>query len=229
MMVTSLPLMFMIWLTFRVRWQEVQVSWVEAMFLVGALVLFGWGLTTYIRHYRARERVRDGWTAEQVTGLQLNRLMVHGCLVLHDLPADGFNIDHVVVAPRGVYAVETKSFRKPQQAVEGENYRVSFDGRALRFPDFVEAGAPAQAERYAGWLDRALRDAGFDVPVIPALALPGWLIDQAEETWRSAKVKVFSPMGNGASFMAKNIVRIDAAQRSAIAQALALRFPKIEG
>src|SRR5690606_21401814 len=160
----------------RVRWQEVQVSWAEAMFLVGALVLFGWGLTTYIRHYRARERVRDGWTAEQVTGLQLNRLMVHGCLVLHDLPADGFNIDHVVVAPRGVYAVETKSFRKPQQAVEGENYRVSFDGRALRFPDFVEAGAPAQAERYAGWLDRALRDAGFDVPVIPALALPGWLI-----------------------------------------------------
>lgn len=160
--------------------------------------------------------------------MQLNRLVAQGCTVLHDLPAEGFNIDHVVIAPRAVYAVETKSFRKPAKASEAQTYQVTFDGQVLRFPDFIEKDAVAQAERYAGWLQRVLRDTGFDVPVVPALALPGWMVQQSEDTWRTARTKVFSPMGNGAHFMAKDVARIDPAQRIRIAQALALRFPKIE-
>lgn len=227
MMFTALPLMFMIWMTFRVPWSSVKIGLVDWFFVVGAAGLFGRGLHDYIKNYRGREKARDGWTAEQVTGMQLNRLVAQGCTVLHDLPAEGFNIDHVVVAPRAVYAVETKSFRKPLKETVEENYIVAFDGKVLRFPDLTNTDALAQAERYAGWLARTLRDAGIDVPVVPALALPGWRIKQPEDTWRASKIKVFSPMGGGSNFMAKSIENITADKRKAIAEALALRFPVV--
>lgn len=225
MMFTSLPLMFMVWLTFRVPWQELTIRPVDWFFVVGASALFAWGLRDYIKNYRAREKARDGWIAEQVTGMQLNRLVAQGCVVLHDLPAEGFNIDHVVIAPRAVYAVETKSFRKPVKVVDGDNYRVAFNGNSLRFPDHSNTDALAQAERYASWLSRTLRDSGFDVPVVPALALPGWRVEQAEDVWRTSTVKVFSPMGNGSNFMGKSIENINEAGRKSIAEGLALRFP----
>lgn len=226
-MFTSLPLMFMVWMTFRVPWPSLKIGIAEWTFVVCAVGMFGWGLRDYIRNYRARERARDGWIAERVTGMQLNRLVAQGCVVLHDVPADGFNIDHVVVAPRAVYAVETKSFRKPVRVAKGDNYRVAFDGSMLRFPDHSNTDALAQAERYAGWLSRTLRDAGFDAPVVPALALPGWRVDQTDDVWRTSRVKVFSPMGAGSNFMAKPIDNIPAEKRKAIAETLALRFPVI--
>jgi hypothetical protein len=224
-MFTSLPLMFMVWMTFRVPWLSLKIGIAEWIFVVCALGMFAWGLRDYIRNYRARERARDGWIAERVTGMQLNRLVAQGCVVLHDVPADGFNIDHVVVAPRAVYAVETKSFRKPGKIGGRDNYRVAFDGETLRFPDNANTNAVEQAARYAGWLDKVLRQAGFDVPVVPALALPGWHVDQVDDVWRRSKVKVFSPMGEGANFMGKPIENVPVGKRKAIAEALALRFP----
>lgn len=228
LMYMALPLMFMGWVGVRFRLSAVEWGTAETIFLLAALALFGYGLYDYVRAFRARERARDGLLAERVTGMQLNRLVAHDCTVMHDLPAEGFNIDHVVIAPRGVYAVETKSFRKPKQAGSADTYRVAFDGALLRFPDFAEKDAIEQARRQAQWLSKVLREAlSRDVLVIPALALPGWLIDQSEETWRSALVKVFSPMGGGANFMAKDIQVIDATTRNLIRDALAVRYPDI--
>jgi hypothetical protein len=59
--------------------------------------------------------------------------MALGCTVLHDVPGHRFNIDHVVIGPRAVYAVETKSVRKPK-----ENYKVIYDGERLHFPGFAD-------------------------------------------------------------------------------------------
>lgn len=222
----ALPMMFMVWAGFRIRLHEVRWGTGETLFLVGAVVMFAYGLYDYTRHLRLRNRARDGLLAERVCGMQLNRLVAQGCIVMHDLPAEGFNIDHVVIAPRGVYAVETKSFRKPKSG--DETYRVAFDGRALRFPDFIETAAVAQAERQAAWLGTLLREAlGSEVRVIPALALPGWLIQQDEATWRTAKVKVFTPMGGGANFMAKPLEVLDPVRRNLVRDALAVRYPEI--
>ena len=231
LMVIALPLMFMIWLTLHVDWREFHFGVVEAMFVVGALGVFAWGLRSYIRHYRKREQARDGWTAEHVTGLQLNRLVTQGCLVLHDLPADNFNIDHVVIAPRAVYAVETKSFRKPRNASEDRNdpsHQVRYDGKSLVFPDFITRAPIDQAVRQAQWLRRVLRDAlNRETPVVAVIALPGWFVIRTEEGKR-ADVQVFTPMGKGAEFMAWEPERITSDQRRLIAETLAARYPVID-
>jgi hypothetical protein len=228
LMYMAMPYAFLLWVGGKVDWRLVRWGGLEWLYAAGGVLMFGYGLFDYVRHFRAREQARDGLLAERVTGMQLNRLIAQGCTVMHDLPGEGFNIDHVVIAPRGVYAVETKSFRKPKQLRSGDNYRVAFDGNVLRFPDFIEKDAVAQAQRYAQWLAKTLRESlGRDVQVVAALALPGWHVDQPDEVWRTAQVKVFTPMGEGANFMAKDYPSIDPDTRRLVKDALAVRYPDI--
>lgn len=230
LMMLALPLIFMVWAARRVQWDQVRWGGGEWVFAFGALIVFAWGFRDYVRHYKAREQAQDGWIAEQVTGQQLNRLIADGCHVLHDLPADVGNVDHVVIGPYAVYAVETKSVRKPKKAVgdaKQPHHEVHYDGRQLCFPDFTTARPLRQAMRQAQWLRRTLRDAlDRDVPVIPILALPGWYVAQTEEGKR-ADVRVFTPMGRGAGFMAGGQQRLSDEQRRVIAQTLAARYPAI--
>jgi homoserine kinase len=62
---------------------------------------------------------------------EINLLMLDGCRVFHDVPIEPYgNIDHVIVAPSAVYAVETKTRRKrkalPKNANQ-KNYEVFYD------------------------------------------------------------------------------------------------------
>lgn len=229
LMYMSFPILFMLWAGWKIDWSSQRLGITEWMCLVGALAFFGYGFYEYYRHFKAREKARDGLLAERVTGMQLNRLVAHGCIVLHDVPSETGNIDHVVIAPRGVYAVETKSFRKPREAgasKNGPSHEVRFDGTMLQFPDFSTRKPIDQALRHADWLRRYLRECiKQEVPVIAAVALPGWFVVPNDEVWRKSPVKVFSPLGDSANFMAKDMVRIGPEQRSLIATALAQRFP----
>lgn len=52
---------------------------------------------------------RLGLSGERAVAEELNQLMREGCHVFHDFPKpDRTNIDHIVIAPTGVYAIETK-------------------------------------------------------------------------------------------------------------------------
>ncbi len=124
---------------------------------------------------------RLGFDGERVVGEELNQLMLDGYRVFHDMPFDGFNIDHVVVGPSGVYAVETKTKRK-QTDPRGKKmeWRVAYDGTALRFPlsgpdnRWLDQAA-RNARSLADWLGKAV---GEKIPVSPILILPGWLVDR---------------------------------------------------
>lgn len=226
-MYLSIPFMLSGWALTRVNWDSVQFGINEAIFVVAALLLFLWGLRSFTRNWEARNKARDGLIAEQMTGQLLNRLIGPKCIVAHDLPCDGFNIDHIVIAPRAVYAVETKSFRKPRGSANDSHYKVMFDGEALRFPDWRDNAPIVQARRQAQWLTRYLRDSlGREIPVIPAVALPGWWIDRTEEPKRS-DVRVFTPVGRGAEFLAGGQEILDDSTRTLIAQAIALKYPAI--
>lgn len=227
LMYMALPIMFLAWSGQYIQWDQIAWRFSDYLFAVAALGLFGWGLYSYCKHFIERENARDGLIAERVTGMQLNRLTAQGCTVLHDVPADGFNIDHVVVAPRGIFAVETKSFRKPRSSADA-GHEVTYDGEMLRFPDFTTKEPIRQAHEQACWLSRELREAiGKEVKVIPAVALPGWKVNRTEAGKRSP-VWVFTPMGKGADFMAWEPTHLTPVERGLIAKAIALRFPSIE-
>lgn len=226
LMYIAAPIMFSVWAGMQIDWNTQHWGVLEIACVAGTVVLFGLGLRSYIRHYKAAEQAHDGLVGERVTGMQLNRLVARDCLVLNDLPAEGFNIDHVVVAPGAIYVVETKSFRKPRSGGNAGS-TVKYEGGTLVFPDFVSRKPLEQAERNAKWLARELREAlGQQYPIVSAVALPGWFIQPLPPAKQTGTV-VFTPIGRGAEFMADGPERINAIQRGLIAKALALRYPNL--
>ena len=128
------------------------------------------------------DALRAGYDAELAVGQELDQLMCQGARVFHDLPGEQFNIDHVVIAPQGIYAVETKGYTKrigPDGKTGKANATVEFDGSSLKFPGWITPEPLQQAERQAQWLSRWISSAiGEPVVVLPVLALPGWWVER---------------------------------------------------
>jgi hypothetical protein len=124
------------------------------------------------------DRLRLGLDGEVAVGQELNKVMRQGAAVFHDFPAEDFNIDHVVIAPQGVFAIETKGFSKPKNDGGTDDATVVYDGKRLAFPHWSSSAPLEQAARNAKWLaDWLARSTGTPVAVTPVLALPGWFVD----------------------------------------------------
>jgi hypothetical protein len=165
-------------------------SIVRFVFVGGlALASVGFGMWRAIGVSRRTDALRLGIDAELAAGQELDQLMRQGAAVYHDFPAEKFNVDHIVIAPQGVFAVETKGYSKPNRGRGEEDARVEFDGRTLKFPTRTTAKPLEQAARQAQWLSKWLTSAtGEPVGVTPVLALPGWFVDRKGR----GAVRVFS-------------------------------------
>ena len=122
-----------------------------------------------------------GLKGERLVGEMLNKLMKDGFDVFHDFPLepDGKspNLDHIVVGPNGVFAIETKTWRKPKETSDGKNWEVAFDGKCLKFPHFTTKKGIGQATQNARLLSKHLSASTDEsIKVIPILTLPGWFV-----------------------------------------------------
>lgn len=130
-----------------------------------------------------RHNYQLGYAGEVAVGSALNELMRQGYYVFHDVKGDGeYNIDHIVVGPNGVFAVETKAKTKSKKVPSERAYKVGYDGKYLYYPDCPSAKQKdfiGQAERGAKWVGKWLSEAaGATVDAIPVLVMPGWFIDR---------------------------------------------------
>jgi len=96
------------------------------------------------------------------------------------LAGENWNIDHVVVGPGGIFAIETKTKSKRKAPPGVKEHEVGYDGVILEFPwgqnrDFVEQ-ARRNAKGLSGFLGKAT---GNKVWVNPVLVLPGWYVAPA--------------------------------------------------
>jgi hypothetical protein len=127
---------------------------------------------------KRRDQWRLGYRGERAVGEELNHLMLDGCRVFHDYPlSKNWNLDHVVVAPSGVYAIETKTRSKQKSESEQADYEVVYDGICLQFPNGYDSKSPAQAGDQAERLSQILSDDLEETVKVKAiLTLPGWYI-----------------------------------------------------
>lgn len=136
----------------------------------------GWRLNRLLRE-RANHQL--GYDGERFVGEELTRLIARGFEVYHDLPFDGFNIDHVLVGRQGVFVVETKTRRKPVNGSGDKQYHVEFDGYRLHWPmgedEYGVQQALNNARTVSEWLSKAV---GEPVSATPILTLPGWMVDR---------------------------------------------------
>lgn len=152
---------------------------ISPVIAICGLLMFGFFFYKTISTARKIWKLRLGYEAELAMGQELNQLMRQDAVAFHDVPADGFNIDHVLVAHNGVFAIETKGRSKPNRDRGQEDAKVVYDGKGLNFPGWVETKPLEQASRQAAWLSKWLTSAvGEQVAVRAVLALPGWYVDR---------------------------------------------------
>jgi len=143
---------------------------------MGLLVYSLYKLTVYLRQ---RRLLRLGYDGEVAVGQQLNQLLRDGYHVYHDFPADKFNIDHIVVGKKGIFAVETKARSKPNSDRRKEDATVEYNGKVLHFPKWTDTETIAQAERQSSWLSKWIGSAiGEPVVARGIVALPGWYVNR---------------------------------------------------
>ena len=144
------PLAILIVLLPHVQWSPLSLTWLDGVVLAAALVFTMATVRKLVPLWREYRNCRDGMRAEIAVAQQLDRLQAGGCLVLHDLPAEKFNIDHVVLGTSAVFMLETKSRQKPGSGKASA--QVSYDGKGLQFPGWAETKPLEQARAQARWL-----------------------------------------------------------------------------
>lgn len=219
------PLAMLVILLPRVRWDRLQFGWLNWLVIAGAAAWAAWLVRSLTQLRRRRRQWREGMLAEIAAAQQLDRLQAQGCFVLHDIPAGDFNIDHVVVAPHAVFAIETKSRRKPGTGKASAT--VGYDGACLQFPGWKETRPIEQARAIADWLAKYLRDeTGEPVVVYPVVCLPGWFVTLGRGS-AGAAVRVINPKMTSLFVDAGTAPLLAPAQRNRIVHAMSKRYPEL--
>jgi hypothetical protein len=153
--------------------------------LMAAIAATGFAWIGFRRLVPKFQRLNRGMRGELRVAEALDDLRRHGYRVGHDLTRDGFNIDHVVVGPAGVFALETK-FRSGGGEITFRNGEGIFvDG----FPE--EKDSLKQARRNALEVHRIIKEnCKLDEWVWPLVVFVGdWRV---KNDWRSTDARVFT-------------------------------------
>ena len=146
------------------------------------IAFYALSLTRLARLIQDRRTLRLGYDGRVAVARALSCLSPQGYRVYHDLPAEGFTIDHVVVGKKGVFALETTTRPKPGRA-GAEPATVAYNGQVLFFPRATDDHTVARAEKRAEWLSEWLgRATGEEVAVRAVVAAPGWFIKRTTPT-----------------------------------------------
>jgi hypothetical protein len=232
LMAVAGPFVLLMWLMARISrtgfdWKQLRLGPGDAVYAGMLVVVLAFVLWRLIHHAKARRRALEGLRAELAVAQCLTPLIAEGAMVFHDVPAQGYNLDHVVVARGAIFVVETKSRRKPAERGRA-SARVQYDGHQLFFPRHAEKAPIEQAAYQARWLDTYLREGGIEnVRVIPVLALPGWYVEQ---TNREGRPNVLVNNCTNSTFMLHLSfgAALPDSTRKQVGQLIARRYPALQ-
>jgi len=88
------------------------------------VVVSAFKLRKEIQYLKRHRQGRDG---EIIVAQYLDSNLGSNATVLHDLPGDGFNVDHVIVCRQGIFVIETKTWSKPDRG----NPAITYDGKTI--------------------------------------------------------------------------------------------------
>jgi nuclease-like protein len=145
-----------------------------------AFTLLAAGTMGYVtpRIWRLKKKLKElklGRDGEKIVGEQLECMREQGAQVLHDVPGEGFNLDHVVISTHGIYAIETKTRTK-----QSSKARVVVEGSSLTVAGYAPDRNPIeQVTAAARWLERRLQQStGKRFFVRGVVVFPGWFVEQ---------------------------------------------------
>ena len=156
------------------------------VFSIAALGAIAYAAIRFWRSVPALRNLRQALEGERAVGQFLERLRESGYHVFHDVVGTGFNVDHVLIGPAGVFTVETKTWSKP---VRG-SARVVFDGESLTVAGSSPDRDPVvQGKAQAGWVRSMLSEStGREFSVRPVIVFPGWYVENVKGSFKNVWV-----------------------------------------
>jgi Nuclease-related domain len=155
--------------------------WIAVIATVAAAIWF-------CRLIPIAQRLNRGEHGERHVADTLDELRRDGYRPIHDIVRDRFNIDHVLVGPAGVFAIETK-FRSGHGEITFRNTEGVFLGDRLEEKDCLKQ-ARANAKDISHFIDE---NCGRHEWVTPIVVFVGnWKI---RNQWRGTNTQVCTPDG----------------------------------
>jgi hypothetical protein len=126
-------------------------------------ILASWAAVALVSPTQSEQAWRKGAAGERRVGRVLDSLQASGISTLHDrkLPGSAANVDHVVIAPTGVFTIETKSYTGTLE-VRAHGTQIWVSGRN-------RSSVLDQARRQAHVVEALLAGTGIDIPIHPVL------------------------------------------------------------
>ena len=164
------------------------IAFVEAMHVYGSLrPSMAFGLTGAVigvlfvvfglRKMKALRAIKRGEQGELIVAQTIERdLLPNGYVVFHDVQLkDGkrqFNVDHLLIGPNGVFAIETKNYSKPRRG----DVKVTYDGKRVRWNGVAHKDDEARQALAVAVAAKELifNETGLKVFVKPVLCAVGW-------------------------------------------------------
>lgn len=217
-----------------IAWIATHVSGnAQLIWLLVALLGLLISLVFVIRHLvNGIDRWRNTWLGcfgERVVAESLEPLRASGFHIFHDVPAGDakgpFNLDHVIVGPSGVFAVETKTRRKGRARAGFAEHQIIYDGQVLAYPWGEDRHGLDQTQRQSLWLEDHLAQLlGERPPVQPILTFPGWMVI----TRARGEVVVLNPKQIPAAVALRGAPALDPRQIDLIVRQLDARCRDVE-
>ena len=160
---------------------------------------------------RQAKHIRQGRDGEKIVGQILDDLKFKGFYALHDIQVKSksgkrFNIDHVLIGPRGVFTIETKTWSKSKYD------KIESDGKSLYIGGFKsEKDILAQPKAEAAWINEFINERTGKAPYAKSiLAFPGWFIDpSAQKFAKDYGVILVNPQNALGAFIENEIEKIN--------------------
>lgn len=108
----------------------------------------------FVRTKQRVQNLKRGRDGEREVAEMLDELKRHDTCVLHDIPEEKGNIDHLVICRRGIFVIETKNWSKPDKVWE-----MQFDGERIHIANRAPDPAPiVQAKAQVASIKALLRE-----------------------------------------------------------------------
>lgn len=171
-LLAAAALFMVMWMEWFAVWFKLpRQPWLYTLLFLGCGFYAGWHLRKLAQ---TRRNLRHGEEAERAIGSLLETIgPKFGFRVYHDLIGDGFNVDHILIGPRGVFCVETKYRSKPAR---GQTV-IDYDGSTLHINSGpADEAIVIQAKAQGRYLRELLASDEQRVWVQPLVTFPGWYV-----------------------------------------------------
>ena len=151
-----------------------------------AIITTGIAAIWFLRLLPIAKRLNHGERGELHVSDVLEELRVDGYKPIHDIVDGNFNVDHVLVGPGGVFAIETK-FRSGRGEITFRNGEGLFVGERVEEKDCLK-----QARGNAAAIRRIIKETcGKQEWVTAVVVFVGeWRV---KDDWRDTDVRIFTP------------------------------------